>query len=400
LLVVKGVRVGIVGLTTAGEVMSDSGFCLNHPVTAIQNLLPALDGLCDILIVLSHLGRSLASTTATTRDAGDVELAASLPAGSVHLIVGGHTHTPLNESGLSVANLVNGIPIVQAGNRGRFLGEVDITISPNPETSAVVSVAGVRLTPTDDLPVDEDFEREQVQPILKRARPILAQPLGRVADHPNLTSEAVRYNFADDESALANFITDALVVRCRATGHAVDLAAIDASSIRCGLPVGEELFFGDWFNLMPFADTVQIYRVTGQQLAALVDDNARRTDRPGEPHVERGFLQFSQQMRYTIEQDKSRGTARAARVTVDGLPLAQQLERVFLVACTSFVRQAAAPWERYVTCQLDLPILDEFGSLCADTGLLVRDTLIAYIRAHGGVTEKAGARRDGRLRVI
>ena len=403
LLVVKGLRVGLVGLTTRAEVHCGPNLCPSHPLIALQNLLPALRPLCDVLIVLSHLGRSLAASSATTRDVGDVELAASLPAGRVHLIVGGHTHEALNESGLSVANLVNGIPIVQAGTMGRFLGEVEIAAGIGAGAGyrgIAASVVGVRLTPTADLPVDEDFERELVQPLLEQARPLLAQRLGRVADHPDLTTEAVQVGFAAGESALANLIADALVAGCRAAGHPVDLAAIDASSARCGLPVGGELTFGDWFELMPYADTVRLYRLTGRQLAALLDDNARRADRPGEPHVERGFLQFSQQVRYAVEPGENRHAARAVRVTVDGQPLARQPDRLFLVACTSFVREAAIPWERYAAGQLDLPILDALDSSGADTDLLVRDLLLAHLRDHGGATEEAGARRDGRLYIL
>jgi 2',3'-cyclic-nucleotide 2'-phosphodiesterase (5'-nucleotidase family) len=391
LLVVKGMRVGLIGLTTRAEVRSSAGVCLGHPLTAIQNLVPALRPVCDVLIVLSHLGRSLASTTATTRDAGDLELAASLPAGSVDLIVGGHTHDALNESGLSAANLVNGIAILQAGAMGRFLGEAEISVGRR------VSVTGVRLTPTDDLPPDEDWEREQVQPHLAKVRPLLAQRLGRVADHPDLSTEAVRIGFAAGESALANLITDALVAGCRAAGHPVDLAAIDSSSIGCGLPVGGKLTFGAWFSVMPHADTVRMCRLTGQRLAALLDDNARRADRPGEPHVERGFLQFSRQVRYAVELGESRGTARAIQATVDGQPLDQLPDRALLVACTSFVREAAAPWECRAAGQLELLVPDALGSSCTDTDLLVRDLLIAHLSAYGGATEGAGARRDGRV---
>ena len=402
LLVVKGVRVGIVGLTTSAEVACVTGdeFCLGHPVIALQNLLPALRPLCDVLIVLSHLGRSLASSTATTRDAGDVELAESLPPGSVHLIIGGHTHEALNESGLSVTNLVNDIPILQAGTMGRYLGEVDLTLHPGAAERPRVSVDSVHLTATADLPVDDDFERQQVQPLLERSRPLQARRLGRVADHPDLTTEAVQGGFAAGELALANLIADALVAGCRAADYPVDLAAIDASSIHCGLPVGGELTFGDWFNLMPYADTIRLYRLTGDQLAELLDDNARRVDRFGEPHVERGFLQFSHQVRYAVELGESRGAARAVQVTVDGQALDRQLDRVFVLACTSFVREAAKPWERYTARHFDLPALNGLGSPYADTDLLVRDLLIAHLRAHGGATEQAGARRDGRLRIF
>jgi hypothetical protein len=159
---------------------------------------------------------------------------------------------------------------------------------------------------------------------------------------------------------------------------------------------------------MPYADTVRIYRLTGHELAALLDDNARRADRPSAPHVERGFLQFSGQVRYTIELGERRDKARAGQVRVDGQPLDQQRDRVYLMACTSFVREAAAPWERYVAAQGGLAVpsdevlsaLYSLGLPEADTGILVRDLLVAHLRAHGGATEGAGARRDGRLRFL
>jgi 2',3'-cyclic-nucleotide 2'-phosphodiesterase (5'-nucleotidase family) len=394
LLVVKGVRVGLIGLTTRAEVRCASDLSPNHPLVAVQNLLPALRPLCDAVIILSHLGSRLAASTAITRDAGDVELAASLPPGSVDLIVGGHTHEALNESGLSVANLVNGVPIVQAGTMGRFLGQVDMIVGER------ASVVGVRLISTADLPTDEEFEQNQVQPLVAQARPLLAQCLGQVADHPDLATETVQAQFAANESALANLIADGLSGGCRAAGHPVDLAAIDASSICIGLPVGGELTLGNCFKLMPYADTVRLCQLTGRQLAVLLDDNARRADRPGEPHVERGFLQFSHQVRYAIKLGDCRHAAHAVQVTVDGQPLDQQRDRVFLVACTSFVRRTAAPWERYASHQLDLPIVDALALHYTDTDHLMRDLLIAHLRAHGGATERAGARRDGRLQMV
>lgn len=396
LMVLKGVRVGLIGLTSPAGLhpQIDTDLHVVNPIQVVDNLLPVMRPLCDVLIILSHLGYKLSSSRAAMRDAGDVELARSLPRGGAHLIVGGHTHHVLNEQGLSAHNIVNGIAIVQAGSLGRFLGEVDITLRHS------AAVTNVRLTSTADLPVDEDFEKTEVQPLVTLAQPLFGRALGPVASHPDLGTDAVRNAFAAGESALANFITSALVTRCQVHGHDVDLAVLDASSVRCGLPVGGELTFGDWFNLMPFADTIRLCWITGHQLKALLEDNARRADRPDEPHTERGFLQFSHHIRYTIELGHNRREAKAVDITLDGQPIEEQLGRSLLIACSSFVRRAASVWEAYARQYLNMPLVDIREWPRIDTHLFLRDEMIAYIREHGGVTEAGGARLDGRLEIV
>ncbi|MEZ4516575.1 MAG: hypothetical protein R3C44_06960 [Chloroflexota bacterium] len=39
----------------------------------------------------------------------------------------------------------------------------------------------------------------------------------------------------------------------------VDLAMIDASILRHGVPAGESLTVGDWLHVMPYSDAVQLY---------------------------------------------------------------------------------------------------------------------------------------------
>ena len=396
ILVIKGIRVGLIGLMTPAGIKPnlDSGLQIINPVQVVHNLLPALRPYCDVLIILSHLGYSLEERTAAVREAGDVELARSLPQGSVHLIVGGHTHNVLNEQGLSAYNIVNGIPIVQAGSLGRFLGEVDITVHYS------TAVTNVRLTPTADLPIDQQFELDHVQPLIAKARPLFARVLGRVTNHQDLATDSVRNSFAAGESALANFITDAMVTRCRANGHDVELAILDAPDVRSGLPLDGPLTFGDWFSLMPFADTIRLFWIGGQQLKDLLNDNAMRVDRPGVPHTERGFLHFSRQLRYTIDLGQKQCEAQASNILVDGIPIEEQLGRAFLIACSSFVRQAAATWENWAGRLANLPLVDMRAWPRLDTNLFLRDELITYIRENGGVTDQGGAQRDGRLQVI
>jgi len=393
LFVLKGVRVGVIGLSTPGELSEKwrGRFQMRHPVQAARNILPALRPLCDVVIILSHLGFSINSQGAVMRDAGDVELARSLPHGGVHLIVGGHTHHILNAGGLLSRNVVNGIPIAQAGSLGEFLGEVDITIRQAP------AVTNARLTRTALLPTDVSFRQEHIVAVEKMAKPLLSRPLGRTANSQDLDTDCVRNDLAAGESALANFIADALVDRCRQQGRHVDLAFVDASSIRTGIPVGGALTYGDWFNVMPFADTIHLCQLTGRQLFDLVQDNARRVDLPGAPHVERGFLHFSRPLRYVIELHEDRAQIRARDITFAGKPLQQRLDDVFVAACASFVREPARTWEAEAarTGRLDLFSLHQAPH--RDTGLFLRQELITYILEHGGVTAQAGARRDGRL---
>ena len=397
LFVTKGIRVGIIGLTTPGAIrqLPDSNLQIVNPLRVIHNMLPAIRPLCDVLIILSHLGYSMGSYSASVRDAGDVELARSLPRGSVHLIVGGHTHHILNEQGLTGDNIINDIPIVQAGALGRFIGEVDITIQ-----NSIAAVTNVRLIHTANLPVDKTFESQNVQPLLETARPLFTRSLGQIANNPDLSTDAVRNAFAAGESALANFIADAVVTRCRANNYEVDLALVDTTVIRRGLPIGGDLSFGDWFNLMPFADVLRITWITGRQLQRLLQDNAYRIDLPGEPHTERGFLHFSRQLRYTIVIGNDRKEIRVADVTLNGSPLEQQLERSFQLVCSSFTREPAAAWERHGRHILGLPLMDIRQISHLDTSLFLRDELVTYITEHGGVTEAGGAKRDGRVQIV
>jgi len=396
ILTVKGVRVGIIGLVTPAVIKLDDSQCrVVDPIPVVHNLLPALRPHCDVLIILSHLGYRLEPGIALMRDAGDVELAQSLPHGSVDLIVGGHTHHVLNQQGLSANNIVNGIPIVQAGALGRFLGRVDITIR-----NHVASVTNVRLMPTANLPIDQEFEQQEMQPLIAQARSLFTRSLGKVENDPNLSTDVVRNTFAAGELALANFITDAMIDRVMLAGHNVDLSMIDASCVRRGLMVDKEVTFGDWFNLMPFADTIRLYRMSGSQLYNLLQDNASRIDRPGEPHTERGFLQFSHQVCYTVELGHTCAEASADDITINSIPLIEQMEHIFTIAATSFTRELAFNWEVCTKQSIERPLMNLHALPYSETDVFLRKELVAYIQEQGGVTRAGGARLDGRLRVM
>ena len=285
LFYLKGVRIGIIGLTTPAAAMRSrqgSEFEIVDPIPVVKRLLPIVRSLSDVVIILSHLQLSLSSSSASVAFAGDVELAQSLPFGSVDLIIGSHTHDLINKSGLDSKNVVNGIPITQADCNGRYLGEVDIVLRDTP------TVANVTLNETAELPLDISFDENYVQPLIEQLRPKFEKRFGRVMDSQEISSDGL-YAVALGESALHNFVADGLVARCRAHDLAVDFGMVDASVINSGIRPGTDFTYGDWQSVMPYADTLVLFTLTGKELCEFIQDNARRVDIFEEPHQREGF---------------------------------------------------------------------------------------------------------------
>ncbi len=396
IFVVKGIRVGVIGLVTQAELkIGDSPCRVIDPIPAARNLVALMRPYCDALIILSHLGYCLANAPIPMLNAGDVELANSLPPGSIHLIIGGHTHHSLNPQGLNPQNVVNGIPIVQAGSAGQFLGRVDLKIS-----AKDTAVLRAQLIPVHSLPVDEEFDREFARPVITKARALFDEPLGAALDDPEMGEDILTVRYAAGELPLENFVADAMIAQLEKAGQPVHLAMIDSSSLQRGLPPGGHITFGDWFNIMPYADKICIYRLSGAELNELLQDNAKRIDRLGEPCAERGFLRFSKQLRYAVLMGKNRADALAAEITVNGSPLESLAGSQFLVASTDFVREYASAWEKSTPQHQPGQAPDLKHHPRHDSGLFLRRALVDFIRQTGGVTPEAGAVCDGRLRIL
>lgn len=392
----KGIRISVIGLVTAAELkISDSACFVTDPIPVAKNLVSLLRPHCDVLIILSHIGYSLANSAVPMKHAGDVELANSLPPGSVDLIIGAHSHDELNKEGLSPKNVINGIPIVQTGMSGRFLGQVDIKIS-HKDTA----VYQAKLIPVETIPIDTEFEQDMVTPIVAQARSLFDQTLGVTSNDSMMIGDVVTARCDTGEIPIANFIVDALVSRLKLAEIPVDLAMIDASSLHQGLRSSGTITYGDWFKIMPYADTLRIFTLTGQELMDLLHDNAQRVDLPNEPRTERGFLFFSKDLRYNILIADNRANARASEVTFKGKPLESLLDKQFHLVSTDFVRQYSKAWEAYDPHYQLGKAPDLRRHPFQETGLYLRRELVRHIKQVGIVDEETGAVCDGRLHII
>ncbi len=111
----SGLRVGVFGLTMpmvtprmAARVVS--AFLFDDPVATARRQIERLRPQVDVLVALTHIG---------LRE--DEKLARACP--EVDLIVGGHSHVVLNRPAE-----VSGVPLVQGGWYGHYLGHVTLEV--------------------------------------------------------------------------------------------------------------------------------------------------------------------------------------------------------------------------------------------------------------------------------
>lgn len=192
--VVGGLRVAFLGLTT--PVMKhfrkagDPGLQVASPVATAKELLPNLAKFADVVLILSHCGYGEDFGPERKSDGwrfyiqeGDVSIARAI-GGLVDkpvVIVGGHTHTTLNAARLEPQNLVAGIPILQAGAHGKYLGEANLILKAGEDTRFSTRLHPIR--PRDDTVADPeaakterdadfdaDFERRVIDPLQAEIR--------------------------------------------------------------------------------------------------------------------------------------------------------------------------------------------------------------------------------------
>ncbi|MBK8740794.1 MAG: 5'-nucleotidase C-terminal domain-containing protein [Betaproteobacteria bacterium] len=344
------------------------------------------------------------------------------------LVLGGHSHTVLNAQGFGSGTLIDGVPIIQAGGQGSHVGEFVATIgaaSTRQSWTANATLHPLRESPreagadggaTGPPPFDAAFETEVIAPLVARVQARMDEKLAINDGGAEVSQATTLHQRYAGECALANFVSDALVARSRDFPQGpADLAIVNATAIAAGLPEGRDVTFKDMYRMLPFADCLQLCRMRGSDLLAILRSNAARILRPEElagpdavdagGYVSRGFVHFSRSLRYTIRLQDSAAQAAIADATLDGVPLDQQLDRTLTVVFTNYLgaggyREAwnGSPIGAGVPGNLasfDLRALPRH-----DTGLVFRNEIIAYARTVGRIGRATGTVLDGRLAVV
>jgi len=390
-VVIKGVRIGIIGITTPGQIRSREGslFSINNPLQSVEEYYKKLSPVCDSIIILSHLGYKLGSTFAAVKIMGDVELASRLKDQNIDLIIGGHTHDFLNINGLEIENIINDIPILQAGFNGLFYGRTILRISGQ---NNLIQTA---VMPTGNLECNTEFELAYENTVAGKNISIVKKTIGnfdlkKVPEYKN--SDIFKDSL---ENPMANFITDSLASVLNKTNYKINFTLIDGTSMmKFFNSERRNITIADIYYLMPYADTIVLLNISGKRLDEIITENLKRINNYGKHNINRGFLHFSKEIRYKI--DKANDCI--LDISIDHIPLEACHNKFFTMAMPNYVQGLSKSWEQS---EVDNGIiLKGFkGIQKRDTGLYVRNELIKFV-SENGVSEESGFLLDGRLEMI
>ncbi len=267
----EGLKIGIFSLMGKD---ADESAPYAPPVT-FEKIIPAAERLvkelkkekCDVIICLSHCGIIRDKMGAWTGE--DVSLAKKVK--GIDLIVSGHTHTLLTEP-----LTVNGVPIVQAGDNGRYVGKTELVVSNN----------GVKLEKYEVININDKVRADgSVQMAIAaqqgKINDVILKPLGYTYDMPVATAPFMLVIGEEGDMAgnnLGALVADAIYDYTNTLGPGTDIAVVAEGVIRDTIQPGIQSV-ADIFRVMSLgsgSDQVPGYAlsklwITGKEIKNLTE---------------------------------------------------------------------------------------------------------------------------------
>lgn len=343
------IKIGILGLTTdtlKKVILASVGEKLDvqNPIEVAKNQVEQMKVAgAELIIALTHVGISTTTGShARIIENDELRLAKEVP--DIKLVVGGHSHTLLKE-GIKVGDSL----VVQAGEKGEFLGRVDLTWDPEKKTvtSAKAQVLPILPTEGEDPKVKKLLTQSE-----KKVSKILEEQLGTTQNEMDGERDSVRHQ----ETNLGNFICD--VMRKFAK---TDIALFNGGGIRASIPRGP-IRLRDLLKAFPFRNTLVTGTLTGKQLKEALQTGLKHQNASG------SFLHVSG-LRYRAKD----GILQA--VTVNGAHVSDANR--YRVASNNFLFGGGDY----------LDVLTQAENI-TDTGTPVDELMAKYIRAHPVVYAK------------
>lgn len=372
-----GLKIAVIGLTTTDTLrianpQNVAQIEIRDPVKETEKAVAELraSDKPDVIIALTHMGHYDDGQHGSNAP-GDVELARSLPPGTVNVIVGGHSHDAvcMAKENVSVADYQpgqpcqpdrqNGVWIVQAKEWGKFVGRGDFTFRNGELTLDNYQLIPVNLKhkvknldgsetwlPYQEAIAQNGAMMKLLTPYQLRAGKQLAVNVGRSDSLFDGDRSKVRF----EQMPLAQ-----LILRAQMAATQADFAVISGGGIRTSLAQGE-ISWRDLLQIQPFGNQVVSVTLTGKELLNYLAMVANIKADSG------GFAQFSNIS--LVADGKS-----VSAVKINGEPL--QLDKTYRMATNSF---NASGGDGY-------PVIDGHAGF-RNSGLRDAEVLRSYVSQH------------------
>jgi 5'-nucleotidase/UDP-sugar diphosphatase len=357
----SGFKVGIFGLsTTASKEYLWSGYLLTDEISAAKQAVSELKAAgADIVIALTHLGMEQDLNTGMSSEKIMItsnELARQVK--GIDLIIDGHSHTYIE-----APVYVNGVPVVSAGEHGKYLGKAVISAS-----GGAVNIDWQVLA-VKDVAADNEIAG-YLSGYAEKVDVILKEELGEaLAD----------FEFGDrlplrQETSLGDLISDAAVIYVTEKSGAADFFFMNGGTIRNGLKKGI-ITYGDVNNAIPFNDNLILHEVKGADLSELFKYMA--SIQPGS----RAFPQISKGAGYTADFSGNEG--KLVKAEINSRPI--EPDKIYKVLTVDFISGGGNGYT-----------LSEKSLRSFNTGLKLRDAVAQYIKDKKRIEPAT----DGRIKIL
>ncbi|KAF0189072.1 MAG: hypothetical protein FD168_1291 [Desulfobulbaceae bacterium] len=305
-LPLSGGKVTVIGLVTddvpqSSHPRNTTGLKFTTPLAAARQQIAARDKDSDLVVLLTHIGHEQDLALAEKLCTGPAAL--GLPI----LIIGGHSHTRVE-----APELMGNCIVVQAGEHGKFLGIVDVSVG----KGKMIAASG---------------HLEEIGPNLGEPDPAISTLIARYSAQVDVIFnqkagvskvDLIQEGARMQETNLGNLVAD--IVR-KTTGAQV--ALINGGSLRTGLSKGE-ITFRQVHAALPFNNYLVAVKMSGELLWQALEH--------GVSGVERGEGRFPQVSGMGFVFDSRRPVGqRIVSVTIGGRPLDRQQE--YTVATLDFM---------------------------------------------------------------
>ncbi len=240
-----GIRLGVIGYATRStpstlRPATTADYEFREGYAAIRDVLDAVwQEEPDFVAIVAHAGGECRMQGCTGEMA---ELAAQLPQGRVHLIVGGHDHS-------AAQGVVNGIPIMRAGS-GTALGVIDLFRQPDQTFGFTMFTETLYA----DTITDDGTMAALLAPYFAEA-----DRMGKT----EITTLAETLPDNGDDRRLGSLIAESVRLAANA-----DIGLQNPGGIRADLMAGS-VSYEDVYKVLPFGNEVVKMVLTGAQLRQL-----------------------------------------------------------------------------------------------------------------------------------